>query len=225
MDDRENERSGRVIRVLVVDDQPWVRVGLRTLLDLEEGVSVAAEAASGEDAVAWVDAHPGDVDVVLMDVRMPGMGGVEATAQLRARSGPPVVLLTTFEEEDAMVGGLQAGASGYLLKDVDVVTLRDTIVRVARGERYVQPRVAEVLADALSRERRGVTVTPERLTPRETEILALIARGLANKRIAQALTLTEGTVKVHVSNILGKLGATDRLDAVRVAREAGLLDV
>ncbi|MBB6097575.1 DNA-binding NarL/FixJ family response regulator [Deinobacterium chartae] len=212
------------VRVLVVDDQPWVRVGLSTLLGLEEGIEVIGEADSGEAALEKLGSGL-ETDVVLMDIRMPGMGGIEATRQLRARHPDlGVVLLTTFEEEEDMVAGLQAGASGYLLKDVSVETLRSTIERVAQGERYIQPRVAQFLADALARKRSSPEVQPERLTPREVEIVSLIAKGLPNKRIAQALSLTEGTVKVHVSNILSKLGAADRLEAARIALDAGLIE-
>nr|WP_246351096.1 response regulator transcription factor [Deinobacterium chartae] len=194
------------------------------MLGLEEGIEVIGEADSGEAALEKLGSGL-ETDVVLMDIRMPGMGGIEATRQLRARHPDlGVVLLTTFEEEEDMVAGLQAGASGYLLKDVSVETLRSTIERVAQGERYIQPRVAQFLADALARKRSSPEVQPERLTPREVEIVSLIAKGLPNKRIAQALSLTEGTVKVHVSNILSKLGAADRLEAARIALDAGLIE-
>jgi DNA-binding NarL/FixJ family response regulator len=196
------------VRVLIVDDQPWVRVGLRELLGVQPGLSVVGVLESGEA-------------VVLMDVRMPGLGGIEAARRLKAAGGPPVILLTTFEEEGDMVAGLQAGASGYLLKDSSVEGLRDAIERVARGERVVQPRVAEVLAAAL--ERLGAGAEVHSLTPREREILVLLAQDLSNKAVAARLRLTEGTVKVHVSNILGKLGVANRSEAVRLARAAGLL--
>lgn len=208
------------VRVLIVDDQPWVRFGLAKLLDLEDGVRVVADLESGEAALAWLET--GQADVVLMDVRMPGLGSVGTIREVRARGGPPVILLTTFEDDEDMIAGLRAGAAGYVLKDVSVEALRDALLRVARGERYVQPRVADVLADSLSRERERRDVAPEPLTPRELEVLALLARGLTNKRIARALNLGEGTVKIHVSNVLGKLGADDRVEAVRLAVARGL---
>lgn len=210
------------VRVLVVDDQPWVRVGLQELLGLEPGLEVAAALEGGEAALAWLAENR--VDVALVDVRMPGMDGVELARRLKER-GDPVrcVLLTTFEEEDLMVAGLEAGVDGYLLKDVSVEMLSRAIRRVARGERFIQPRVAETLAAALRR-RPEPAPPPEALTPREREVLALLARSLSNKEIARALELTPGTVKVHVSSILAKLGARDRREAVARAVEAGALD-
>ncbi|MFC4456200.1 response regulator transcription factor [Deinococcus sonorensis] len=208
------------VRVLVVDDQPWVRVGLRELLNVQLDVQVAGEADSGEAALTWL--VEGRCDVVLMDVRMPGLGGIEAARRVVARGGPPVVLLTTFEETAEMVAGLRAGAHGYLLKDTSVEALTDAIRRVARGERVVQPRVADVLAEALAR-RDAELGALGALTPREVEVLTLLAQGLPNKRVAVTLGVSAGTVKVHVSNLLAKLGVTDRAEAVRVARRAGLL--
>lgn len=222
MDDPADvSQSGRVT-VLVVDDQPWVRVGLATLLERDPRLQVVGNVESGEAALAFFEAA--SADVVLMDVRMPGMGGVRAASELQARRGARVILLTTFEEEDDMIAGLTSGVAGYLLKDVPIETLRDTVVRVARGERYVQPSVAEKLARALARRAEPTPLhEPDALTPRERDVLALIARGLANKRIASALNLSESTVKVHVSNVLAKLGARDRLEAVQLALSAGLL--
>ncbi len=209
------------ITLLIVDDQPWVRVGLETLLNRGNSLAVLGAVDSGEAALAWFGHRR--ADVVLMDVRMPGMGGVRAAGELQARFGARVMLLTTFEDEVDMVAGLTAGVAGYLLKDVSVQTLRDAIVRVARGERYVQPSVAHKLAEALAVRVSQAPSPSEGLTPREREVLALIARGLANKRIAGALSLSESTVKVHVSNILAKLGARDRLEAVQLAMSLGLL--
>ncbi len=208
------------VRVLVVDDQPWVRVGLRELLNVQLDVRVVGEAESGGAALTWLE--EGRCDVVLMDVRMPGLGGIEAARQLALRGGPPVVLLTTFEDTAEMIAGLQAGAHGYLLKDTSIEALTDAIRRVARGERVVQPRVADVLAEALAQRTAQAQVVGT-LTPREAEVLALLARGLSNKRLASTLGVSAGTVKVHVSNLLAKLKVTDRAEAVRAARQAGLL--
>lgn len=207
------------IRVLVADDQPWVRVGLKTLLELEEGLSVVGECDSGEAVLEWLAANR--ADVVLLDIRMPGAGGI-ATAERLQNSEVGVILLTTFEEEEDMIAGLRSGA-GYLLKDVSVEELVTAIVRTARGERVIQPRISEFLADRLAKRRVPPEPVAEKLTPRETEILALLARQLSNKRIAKALNLTEGTVKVHVSSILSKLGAADRGQAVRIALKQRLL--
>jgi DNA-binding NarL/FixJ family response regulator len=207
------------IRVLVADDQPWVRVGLKTLLELEEGLSVVGECDSGEAVLEWLEEE--SADVVLLDIRMPGLGGI-ATAE-RLREYPVgVILLTTFEEEEDMIAGLRSGA-GYLLKDVSVEELVAAIVRTARGDRVIQPRISEFLADHLARRRVPLEPVAEKLTPRETEILALLAKQLSNKRIAKALNLTEGTVKVHVSSILSKLGAADRGHAVQIALKQHLL--
>lgn len=211
-----------LIRILVVDDQPWVRVGLKTLLDLEEGLTVVGECDSGEAALAWLKEQ--EAEVVLLDVRMPGLGGIGTAGRLRqAYPALGVILLTTFEEEDDMVAGLRSGASGYLLKDVSVDTLATAVKRVARGERVVQPRVSEVLASALAKRGKAPEVAAERLTRRETEVLALVASGLSNKRIARALELSEGTVKVHVSSILSKFGVKDRAEAVARASQQGVL--
>jgi len=212
-----------VIRVAVVDDQPWVRVGLKTLLDLEEGLEVVAALEGGEALLTWLDDHT--ADVVLLDIRMPGLGGIETARRLRERHPAlPVLLLTTFEDEDDMVAGLRVGVCGYLLKDVSVETLVTAVARVAKGERYIHPRVSEMLAEALERARRAPDIPPNRLTPRETEVLSLIAVGLSNRRIADALGLSEGTVKAHISSILSKLNAPDRQGAVVRAVQFGLLE-
>ena len=206
------------MRVLIVDDQPLVRNGLAALLSLEEGVTVVATAGDGVEAVQWCAREA--VDVVLMDVRMPGMDGLEATRQLRGIGGPPVVLLTTFEEEDDMVAGVQAGAAGYLFKSAEVEEIVRTLERVCLGERVFHARVTQALAEALT------TPAPrpqQVLTVRELEVLRALAQGWSNKRIAAQLQISEGTVKIHVSSILGKLEASSRTDAVRMAYQASLL--
>lgn len=206
------------MKVLIVDDQPLVRDGLAALLSLEEGVQVIGTAADGVAALSLAEAiHP---DVVLMDIRMPGMNGVEAARQFRARGGPPVVLLTTFEEEEDMVEGVRAGAAGYLFKTAEVQEIMAALKRVVGGERVFHPRVTQSLAETLSRPRPAPLPF---LTAREVEILRCLASGAANKRIAAQLHITEGTVKIHVSSILNKLKATSRTDAVRIAQQRDLL--
>ncbi|KQR25677.1 response regulator transcription factor [Deinococcus sp. Leaf326] len=206
------------MRVLIVDDQPLVRNGLSALLSLEEGVTVVATAVDGAEAVRWCAQEA--VEVVLMDVRMPGMDGLEATRRLRDVGGPPVVLLTTFEEEEDMVAGVQAGAAGYLFKSAEVDEIMRTLERVCRGERVFHARVTQALAEALS----APQVRPQQvLTVRELEVLRALATGWSNKRIAAQLQISEGTVKIHVSNILGKLEASSRTDAVRMAYQSRLL--
>ncbi len=207
------------IRLVIVDDQPWVRHGLQGLLRLEPDFEILATFENGESLLEWL--RNNTADVVLMDVRMPGLGGI-GTVQHLPRS-IPVLLLTTFEQDEDMVAGLASGAMGYVLKDISLEQLSTAIRRVASGERYIQPRVAEVLAQALQRERQQTTMQLANLTTRETEVLRLMAQNLSNKRIAQALNLSEGTVKIHVSNVLSKFAVPDRLGAVQVARERGLL--
>ncbi|MPY67924.1 response regulator transcription factor [Deinococcus sp. SDU3-2] len=207
------------LRVLIVDDQPLVRQGLASLLDLEDDVQVLAQAENGQQALHLAgELHP---DVVLMDVRMPVMDGIQATAEFRRRNGPPVVLLTTFEEVEDMTGGLNAGAAGYLFKSAEIDEILDALWRVHRGEKVIHPRVAQALAQQL---RVPARLEPSgALTEREVQVIRALAAGQPNKRIGQQMGISEGTVKVHVSNILAKLGAGNRTEAVRRAMELGLL--
>lgn len=207
------------LRLLVVDDQPLVRQGLASLLALEDDVEVLGQAANGLEALYLAEElRP---DVVLMDVRMPVMGGIQTTEEFRRRGGPPVVLLTTFEEVEDMTGGLNAGAAGYLFKSAEIGEILEALWRVHRGERAIHPRVAQALARQL---KSPVTVVAAAaLTEREKEVLHGLAAGQPNKRIAGHMGISEGTVKVHVSNILAKLGAGNRTEAVLRAQELGLL--
>ncbi|WP_234009244.1 response regulator transcription factor [Deinococcus sp. NW-56] len=207
------------LRVLIVDDQPLVRQGLASLLDLEDDVQVLAQAENGQQALHLADElRP---DVVLMDVRMPVMDGIQSTAEFRRRNGPPVVLLTTFEEVEDMTGGLNAGAAGYLFKSAEIDEILDALWRVHRGEKVIHPRVAQALAQQL---RVPARLEPSgALTEREVQVIRALAAGQPNKRIGQQMGISEGTVKVHVSNILAKLGAGNRTEAVRRAMELGLL--
>ena len=207
------------LRVLIVDDQPLVRQGLASLLDLEGDIQVLAQAENGQQALHLAqELRP---DVVLMDVRMPVLDGVQATAEFRRRNGPPVVLLTTFEEVEDMTGGLNAGAAGYLFKSAEIDEIVDALWRVHRGEKVIHPRVAQALARQL---RVPARLEPSgALTEREMQVIRGLAAGQPNKRIGGQMGISEGTVKVHVSNILAKLGAGNRTEAVRRAAELGLL--
>jgi len=213
------------IRVCLVDDQRLMRDGLRTLLELEDGLEVAGEAEEGQGALQLYEAvRP---DVMLMDVRMPGMDGVEATRRLLARwPEARVIILTTFDDENYIFEGLRAGALGYLLKDVSGQELAEAIRKVAQGGALIEPSVARKVLAEFSRlvpsRPPAPSALPEPLSGREQEILAGIAKGLTNKEIAVRLSLTEGTVKNYVSVIFQKLGVQDRTQAALKARELGL---
>jgi DNA-binding NarL/FixJ family response regulator len=208
------------IRILLCEDQTLVRHGLRTILELEPGMAVVGEAADGEQAVQRaLELRP---DIVLMDIQMPRRSGVEATALITAACPQTrVIVLTTFDYEEYVFDAVKAGAMGYLLKDVPVPDLMDTIRRVHAGESFIQPRVASKLL--LEFGRRSRTPAEEELTEREREVLSLLAAGASNREIGARLYLAEGTVKNHVSNILSKLHAANRTHAVSLAREQGLL--
>jgi two-component system, NarL family, response regulator LiaR len=209
-----------VIRVLIADDHAVVRQGLRTFLELHDDIEVVGEAADGEEAVrVALESAP---DVALVDLVMPRVGGIEAIR--RMREGSPatrVLVLTSFADDDTVLPALRAGAAGYLLKDVQPRDLVGAIRSVHHGEATLAPAVATMLVEQL-----GADADPrppdDGLTPREREVLALVARGLANKRIARELGVSERTVKTHVSNILGKLGFTDRTQAAVYAVRHGL---
>jgi DNA-binding NarL/FixJ family response regulator len=214
-----------VIRVLVADDETLVRAGLRTLLEQVPGVVVAAEAVDGDEALERLR---GGVDVGLLDVRMPKRSGIEVL-QAFDEGGPavPCLLLTTFDDREALLAGLRAGARGYLRKDVTLETLVRAIRALAEGGTFFQPSLTEKL---LRRARQAmpaaVAPTPvfmEPLTPRETEVMRLVAGGYSNREIGDALGAAEATVKVHVSSILSKLGVRDRVQAVLRALQSGLV--
>jgi DNA-binding NarL/FixJ family response regulator len=214
------------VRVLLVDDQPLLRTGFRLILSGEDDLDVVGEAADGEVAVAQVQAlRP---DVVLMDIRMPRMDGIEATRQItRVPAAPKVLVLTTFDLDEYVVEALRAGASGFLLKDVPADDLVDAVRVVHRGEAIVAPRVTRRLLDRFAQHlpsaAAGRTSALPELTEREGQVLLLVARGLSNAEIAAELVLSETTVKTHVSNVLMKLGLRDRVQAVVLAYESGLV--
>jgi NarL family two-component system response regulator LiaR len=209
-----------VIRVLVVDDHAVVRQGLRTFLELQDDIEVVGEAADGEQALASAAAL--EPDVVLMDLVMPRLDGVSALQRLRERApATRVIVLTSFLDDDKVLPAVRAGAAGYLLKDVQPAELVRAIRMVDRGEALLHPAVAA----RVLRELAGDDTRAERnelLTPRELEVLALLAGGRANKAIARELGVAEKTVKTHVGNILGKLGLSDRTQAALYAVREGL---
>jgi DNA-binding NarL/FixJ family response regulator len=214
------------IRVLLVDDQPLLRTGFRLILQTEPDIEVVGEAGDGEVALAQARAlHP---DIVLMDIRMPRMDGVEATRRLGELDAPPrVLVLTTYDLDEYVVESLRAGASGFLLKDVPADDLVDAVRVVHRGEAVVAPRITRRLLDRFARQLPATTTAPPTplptLTEREHQVLLLVARGLSNAEIAAELVLSETTVKTHVSNVLMKLGLRDRVQAVVLAYERGLV--
>ena len=214
------------IKVVLADDQALVRTGFRMILAETDDIEVVGEAGDGDEAVRVVAAA--GPDVVLMDVRMPGTDGIAATRRIRAAEpAPRVLILTTFDLDEYVYAGLRAGASGFVLKDALARELISAVRVVASGEAVVAPTVTRRLIERfIGDEPPDGSPTPatfDVLTVREREVLTLIARGLANAEIAQRLFLSEGTVKTHVSRVLAKLGLRDRLQAVILAYEAGLV--
>lgn len=214
------------VRVAIADDQRVVREGLETLLGLVDGIEVVGSAADGEAALEL--AARTEPDVMLMDLRMPRIDGVEATERLRSSSpGTAVLVLTTYADDDVLFPALRAGARGYLTKDAGADEIAAAIRAVHRGETHLDPAVqarlvASVREGAGSGAGSGGAVAPDGLTPREAEVLTLIARGLSNAEIAERLVVSSATVKTHVNRIFTKVGARDRAQAVRYAYEHGL---
>jgi len=217
-----------MIRVLLVDDQALVRTGFRMILDQTPDITVVGEASSGTEAIDLTPAaRP---DIVLMDIRMPGMDGIEATRRLldsgRAQS-PRIIILTTFDLDEYVFAGLQAGASGFLLKDTLAADLLAAVRTVAAGEAVAAPSVTRrliehfVTAKTIQRDDSRLTA----LTMREREVLTLIAQGLNNPEIAERLVLSETTVKTHINHILAKLGLRDRVQAVILGYQTGLVSI
>jgi NarL family two-component system response regulator LiaR len=208
------------IEVLVCDDHPVVRQGLRTFLATQEGITVVGEAADGEEAVAKaLELLP---DVVLMDLVLPKVGGVEAIRRIRDESpSTRIIVLTSFAEDEQVFPSIKAGAAGYLLKDVEPTAIAEAIRTVHRGEALLHPAVAARLMREVAEERPSAE---ERLTERELDVLRLLARGLPNKLIARELVVSEKTVKTHVSNILAKLHLADRTQAALYAVRERLVE-
>jgi DNA-binding NarL/FixJ family response regulator len=213
--------SDQPIRVFLADDHPVVRQGLRTFLDSRDGIEVVGEAADGEAAVAAVERlRP---DVVLMDLVMPGIGGVAAIRRIHERvPGTRVIVLTSFASDDQVIPAVQAGAAGYLLKDVEPAGLEAAIKLVHEGEALLDPQIAGRVMQEVARPSPNADIAL--LTPREREVLGLLARGLSNRELAETLVVSEKTVKTHVSSILMKLGVHDRTQAALLAVREGLVD-
>jgi len=212
------------IRVLIADDQSLVRAGFRLVLENHPDLEVVGEASNGNQAVHSVARlRP---DVVLMDIRMPELDGIAATRQITARHPARVLVLTTYDLDEYVYDALQAGASGFLLKDTPPPQLVDGIRAVADGEALLAPTVTRRLIEEFARIGPGRRTPPselDELTPRELEVLRLLARGMSNAEIAAALVLGDTTVKTHVTHVLGKLGLRDRVQAVVLAYESGLV--
>ena len=215
------------VQIIVADDQQVVRAGFAALLGTQPDFTVIGTACDGAEAVRLCrELRP---DVVLMDVRMPGMDGIEATRQLAdlGRDAPRILILTTFDLDEYVYDALRAGASGFLLKDVTAERLFDAVRVVAAGDALLAPAVTRRLISEFTRLRPVQDAAPSAalsvLTPRETEVLRLVAEGLSNPEIARRLVVTEETVKTHVSRILAKLGLRDRTQAVVAAYESGLV--
>jgi two-component system NarL family response regulator len=203
------------LKIMLVDDHYLVRMGLASIIALEPDMAVCAEASSGEQAQALFRTH--HPDVTLMDLRLPGMSGAETIQAIR-REFPDarIVMLSTYVCDEEIYGALQAGAMAYLVKSVQREELMRAIRKAAAGQRHIPPEVAARLADRVAR---------SELSMREIEVLRLLVSGRRNREIAGALDITEGTVKLHVSSILGKLGVTDRTEAVTVALQRGIVQL
>ena len=217
--------SAQAVRVLIVDDDHLMRAGLRAVLSSDESVQVVGEAADGRAAAHRVRSlRP---QVVLMDVRMPDVDGIRATREvLAAAPDVKVMILTTFEQDDYIFGALAAGASGFLLKRTSPEELIEAIRVVAAGDSLLSPSVTRRVIDRMASQPGPDTASAERLaalTPRERDVLGLVARGFSNAEIAEALVVEESTVKTHVRRMLGKLGLRDRVQAVILAYESGLI--
>ncbi len=208
-----------VVRVLLADDQRVVREGLGMVLGLLDGIELVGTAADGEEALALAAEH--NPDVVLMDLRMPRMDGIEAIKRLAAR-GTSCIALTTYADDASVLGALRAGARGYLTKDAGAEEILAAVEAVARGEAALDPAIQHHVLAAVSAPVESVAEAPDDLTPREVEVLTLIAEGLTNTEIAERLVVSAATVKSHVNHIFSKIGARDRAQAVVYAYANGL---
>lgn len=211
------------INVILVDDHPVVRTGLRALVDGFDGIHVVGEAADGTEALNIVTAaqqptspHMGHIDVVVMDIEMPGLDGIATTRRLRAQNGPPVLILTTYDTQSDVMAAVDAGAKGYLLKDAEPEILRQAIVDTAAGKPTLSSEVAALVMTRMQQPQ-------ENLSSREIELLTLLATGATNKQLAQSLFISEATVKTHLVHIYRKLAVTNRTAAINAARAQRLI--
>jgi len=210
------------INVLIVDDHGMVRQGLKTYLNLMEDIKVVGEAQNGAEAVAQVRHHK--PDVVLMDLVMPGMDGIEATRRIREiHPDTKVIVLSSFTEDDKVFPAIKSGAAGYLLKDISPTDLANAIRAVTQGKTQLHPDIAKKLMNQFVDPKARVEGISEDLTPREVEVLRLLAKGMRNAELADALFISEKTIKTHISNILGKLNLADRTQAAIYAYKHGLV--
>lgn len=214
-----------MIQVLLAEDEALVRSGIRGLLALTPDIRVSTEAADGEEALALVRRSP--PDVALLDIRMPRRSGIEVLETLKEEGAvlPPTILLTTFDDDEALLQGIRAGARGYLLKDISVERLAESIRVVAAGGTMIRPAITERVLRSLSESHPAFPSLdlPDPLTPRETEVLRLMAGGFSNREISDALRTSEGTIKNYTSSILSKLGVRDRTRAVLKGIDLGYL--
>lgn len=217
--------TDHALRVLVVDDQALVRAGFRLILNAQSGIDVVGEAVDGTQAVS--EARRVRPDVILMDIRMPELDGIEATRRILVEGSTcRVIMLTTFDLDEYVYAALQAGASGFLLKDVSPEQLTAAVRLVATGDALLAPSITRRLVERFAQPDRPLAPPPPRLTsltPRERQVFELIARGLSNAEIADSLSLSETTVKTHVAHILAKLELRDRVQAVVLAYESGVV--
>lgn len=210
------------IKVLIADDQRLMREGLATLLALADDIDIVAQAGDGAEAIELAKDHR--PDVILMDIQMPHVTGVEATTTIRSiLPATQIIILTTFDDDEYLLAGLRAGACGYLLKDMPSEQLADAIRSAAKGQSPIGPEMARKLVNLVTHSPIAPPPAVSDLSEREIEVLRLIAAGLSNKEIAEKLFIAEGTAKNHVSNILSKLEARDRAQAVARAKELNLL--
>lgn len=216
--------AGSFVKVLVVDDHEMVRRGIRKMIEIEKGITVVGEAANGDEAVAAaLKAHP---DVVLMDIQMPGMNGLEATRRiLQAKPQVAIIMLTVYDDDEYVLEAIKSGAMGYLLKDLDATALVAAIRKVATGESLIDQDVAARLLQDMVRKTMPGASPASALTEREREILEAIAGGMANKEIADKLSISERTVKNHITNIFKKIDVHDRTQAAIFAIREGLAKI
>ncbi len=217
------------IKILIVDDQSLFREALKTLLNSESEFEIVGDASNGEEALRMVLQYA--PDVVLMDLRMPVMDGVEATRRIvQMNKNNKVIILTTFDDDENVFEGLRAGAVGYLLKDVSSEKLTEAIRAASQGQYFLVPSITAKVVSEFSRISKPApknveTFLPDPLSPREIEIIRLVATGASNKEIAEKLVISEGTVKNHLSSILSKMSVRDRMQAVLKAKELGIINI